>query len=251
MRMTEQKKPTISIITATYNAAAVLPRLIESLMAQTDQDFEWVVADGGSADGTLALLENARLHLRNVVIDSRPDFGIYDALNRAIKLSDGDYYLVLGADDELFPSAIEDYRRIARESGADLVSAKVQVQGGIYQSRGRRWEWLYGMSAHVSGHAVGVIIRKALHERFGFYSKKYSIAADHHFILSAVRGGSSVISGDFVAGDYKLTGMSGENFVRSAAEVLCVQVEVGRSFLIQLMLFYVRVMKNSWRNRSI
>ena len=46
--MSNQPTPTISVITATYNAAAVLPRLIESLAAQTDQDFEWVVADGGS-----------------------------------------------------------------------------------------------------------------------------------------------------------------------------------------------------------
>jgi len=97
--MTQAATPTISIITATYNAAAVLPRLVESLIAQTDQDFEWVVADGASTDGTLEILEQAKTRLKNVVVDSRPDFGIYDAMNRAIKLSKSSYYLIVGADN--------------------------------------------------------------------------------------------------------------------------------------------------------
>ncbi|MEN9258541.1 MAG: glycosyltransferase [Gloeomargarita sp. SRBZ-1_bins_9] len=104
--MMSDKGPLLSVVTATYNAAHDLPRLIASLAAQTDQDFEWVVADGVSTDGTLELLEQARQKLQRVVVDSRPDFGIYDALNRAVKLASGEYYLVVGADDMLFPEAI-------------------------------------------------------------------------------------------------------------------------------------------------
>jgi glycosyltransferase involved in cell wall biosynthesis len=64
----------ISIITATLNARELLPGLIQSLQQQTDSDFEWVVMDGGSRDGTLELLRSAGLQQMRVV--SEPDCGI-------------------------------------------------------------------------------------------------------------------------------------------------------------------------------
>src|SRR5699024_1576503 len=92
----------LSIITATFNAVEYLPTLIESLRKQQDKDFEWVVADGASTDGTLELLES--IDDLNIQITSREDFGIYDALNRGIKACSGEFYLVMGADDVLYPN---------------------------------------------------------------------------------------------------------------------------------------------------
>jgi glycosyltransferase involved in cell wall biosynthesis len=60
--MTSSNSSSISIITATFNSASVLPRLIDSLIEQTDQDFEWIVADGGSRDETLRIIEKASNH---------------------------------------------------------------------------------------------------------------------------------------------------------------------------------------------
>ena len=89
----------LSIITATYNSAKHLPALIASLRAQTCQDFEWVVADGNSTDGTVELLKQVTdLKLSWV---SQHDFGIYDAMNKAIQRSQSEYYLVIGSDDML------------------------------------------------------------------------------------------------------------------------------------------------------
>jgi glycosyltransferase involved in cell wall biosynthesis len=72
----------LSIITATYNAAKHLPRVIDSLAAQTDQDFEWVVADGASTDGTLDLLRTAQQKLRNVVIPNGLDTEVFRPMHR-------------------------------------------------------------------------------------------------------------------------------------------------------------------------
>lgn len=91
--------PDITVITATYNASKVLPGLIDSLRSQTDQDFEWIVVDGASTDGTVELVEAAGDVVTRWV--SEPDFGIYHALNKALGLATGEYYLVLGADDRL------------------------------------------------------------------------------------------------------------------------------------------------------
>lgn len=96
--------PFFTIITATYNAAVTLPRLLESLAAQTCRDFELVVQDGASTDDTLAVIEAWRSRLPAVSVESAPDAGIYDAWNRALDRQGddlGQWVLFLGADDFL------------------------------------------------------------------------------------------------------------------------------------------------------
>ncbi|GAA0218050.1 glycosyltransferase [Castellaniella daejeonensis] len=241
--MAEHKKTRFSVVTATYNAAAVLPRLIMSLKAQTDQDFEWVVADGASADGTLAMLEEAGKTL-SIRVDSRPDFGIYDALNRAVKLATGDYYLVVGADDELFPDAVKNYKNACDITDADMVTALIEVNGRVGGVRSRQWEWLYGQFAHVSGHAVGLAIRRSLHDRFGWYSRKLPIAADQLFILKAVHGGSEISRQDFLAGKFRTEGTSGNDTVGTLVEGFRSQVLVGHNVWLQLLILCLRLFKN-------
>lgn len=108
--------PGISIVTATFNAAALLPGLIESLSAQTDRNFEWIVIDGKSTDTTRQIIESAGSIVSTWI--SEPDFGIYDALNKAIRIASSEYYLVLGADDRLLPDAIAHYRLQAKQTQA-------------------------------------------------------------------------------------------------------------------------------------
>ncbi|MDQ6966765.1 MAG: glycosyltransferase, partial [Mariprofundaceae bacterium] len=100
----------ISIVTATFNAEQVLPSLIDSLRNQTDMNFEWVVADGASTDGTLDILQGIKD--LNVHVSSQSDFGIYDAMNRALRLSTGDFYIVAGADDRFESDAIANFRAV-------------------------------------------------------------------------------------------------------------------------------------------
>jgi len=88
----------ISIVTATLNAAALLPYTLESLARQRGASFEWLVVDGGSADGTLELL---RRYPGELSLVSEPDRGIYDAWNKACERARGDWLLFLGAGDDL------------------------------------------------------------------------------------------------------------------------------------------------------
>lgn len=241
------KKPILSIVTATYNASQHIPRLIASLEAQTDQDFEWVVADGGSIDGTLDILHNAAKRLKNVKIDSRSDFGIYDALNRGVKMCNGDYYLVAGADDIFFPQAIAAYKVAIAASHADLVTANIESDGFVHGPRKRQWPWLYGQFAYVSGHAVGLALRRSLHQTYGYYSRRFPIAADQFFLLRVIRGGGRVSTHEFVAGRFEnVQGTSGQDLLGSLLEAYRVQVAVGYSLTLQSILVVLRVMKN-WR----
>lgn len=235
----------ISIITATFNAAKDLPRLANSLRQQTDQDFEWVVMDGYSTDNTAALLrsfDDLPLTWR-----SEPDFGIYDALNKAIKLCTGDFYLVAGSDDELDPSAIANYKALGAATGADILTAAVDYgsHAGIV-SKPRGSSWLRGQMAYVTAHAVGSAYRKSLHEKenVGFYSRSYPIAADQLFIIRAVQAGARVASGQFLAGRFGENGVSVVNVAGTLTEFFRVQLQTERYKIVQIVLFILRLLKN-------
>jgi glycosyltransferase involved in cell wall biosynthesis len=235
----------ISIITATLNARELLPGLIQSLQQQTDSDFEWVVMDGGSRDGTLELLRRAGLQQMRVV--SEPDCGIYDALNKAIQLSSGTYYLVCGADDRLSKEAVSSYKLAARSTAADLISAWVETDTKVTRpSRGN--PWLRGHLAFVSQHAVGTLIRKDLHKTIGFYSKRFKIAADQLFIKQACSNKQvRLVAADFIAGRYATDGVSGGDVVTSMTEFFRVQLETESNKPLQILLFCLRLFKHRRR----
>jgi glycosyltransferase involved in cell wall biosynthesis len=242
--MKNPSKPTISIVTATYNAAGVLPGLIASLVEQTDRDFEWVIADGGSTDSTIDLIEAAARKLKNVVIDSRPDFGIYDALNRALKIAKGEYYLVLGADDLLDAQAIALYKETAYQTNADIVAAPVRFEDEVIVARDSKQEWFYGPFIYMANHSVGLLIKRELHERFGFYSRKLPMAADVLFLLSVMKGGAKLKRASFISGRYGSEGTSAVDALGSMTESFRAMVAVGHSPFVQFILLAIRFLKN-------
>lgn len=242
-----ERRVSISVITATFNAAKQLPGLIASLLEQSDADFTWVVADGGSSDETLALISDAAEKL-NVVVDSRSDCGIYDALNRAIGLCATDYYLVAGGDDVLAPEAIKSYRTAAMEGRADFVTAHIVVDGVVRASR-RPWEWLYGAWAHVSSHAVGLLVRTSLHSEFGRYRTDLRVASDQDFILKCVRGGVSLDRQSFVAGEFATDGTTGRNLLTNLLESFSIRIRHGDSLSLQVPLLLARLIRHRKRLR--
>jgi glycosyltransferase involved in cell wall biosynthesis len=89
--------PVFSIITITYNAEATLEVTLQSVIGQSYPHIEYIVVDGASSDGTLAIIERYRSHFKQVV--SEPDGGLYDAMNKGMKLATGDYLCFLNAGD--------------------------------------------------------------------------------------------------------------------------------------------------------
>lgn len=238
-------RPTLSIITATYNAANVLPRLLESLRAQTDLSFEWVVMDAASTDSTLSILKSASDLC--LVYRSEPDFGIYDALNKAIRLCSGEYYLVIGADDFLAPDAVANYKTWIAGSEADIVTASI-AYGPVSKKAPAGCSWLRGGMAFVTSHAVGSVYRKNLHDNseIGFYSRYYPIAADQLFILRAAKQGVRICVADFYAGCFGDEGISSTDTLGTLTEFFRIQMQFEWRPL-QVLLFVLRLLKHSPR----
>jgi glycosyltransferase involved in cell wall biosynthesis len=93
-----------SVITINYNNCVGLRKTIESVVAQTFKDFEWIVIDGGSTDGSLKVIEQFASYMAYWV--SEPDKGIYNAMNKGIKVATGEYLLFLNSGDWLASNAV-------------------------------------------------------------------------------------------------------------------------------------------------
>ena len=91
--------PKFSIITVTYNAGKVLEDTIQSVVFQTYRNVEYIIVDGGSNDNTLDVVHKYQERICKVI--SEPDKGLYDAMNKGIRMATGDYLCFLNAGDEL------------------------------------------------------------------------------------------------------------------------------------------------------
>ena len=87
----------ISIITVCFNSEETIVSTLNSVLSQTYDDIEHIIIDGGSIDRTLDILEQYKF--KNKIIVSEPDEGIYDAMNKGIKLAKGDIITILNSDD--------------------------------------------------------------------------------------------------------------------------------------------------------
>lgn len=125
----------LSIITVTYNNSIGLERTIKSIINQTCRDFEYIIVDGDSTDNSVNIIKEYESHISQWV--SEPDSGIYNAMNKAVKMAIGDYCLFLNAGDELYScTTIEELYKIdfhedfveGREYDADIKRLRSRPQ---------------------------------------------------------------------------------------------------------------------------
>jgi len=125
-----------SIITVTYNAAAVLPPTLESVKEQTCRDFEYLVIDGASTDSTLQLVDNAGI--ATTTVWSEPDKGLYDAMNKAIDRAQGKYLIFLNAGDAFASAETLAHIALKAQDDPDVIYGQTQLVDASRQVVGMR-----------------------------------------------------------------------------------------------------------------
>lgn len=187
-------QPKISIVTVVYNGVSLIERTIISVLSQTYTNIEYIIIDGASTDGTLNLIE--KYESKIALIHSGKDDGIYDAMNKGLKDSTGDYILFLNAGDELFSNdTIE--KTLTGIQNADVYygnSAIVNSTGRILGDRRltppETLEWTslkYGMCiSHQS-----FIARRLLCD---FYDTNYKVSADIDWVIKVLKQSDKVVN---------------------------------------------------------
>lgn len=207
----------IAVITVNLNNLEGLKRTFESLDRQTSADFERIVIDGGSTDGSAEFIEREAGRLHYWV--SEPDGGIYEGMNKGIAQAGADYVLFLNSGDRLAGDDV-----LARANAA-LGEADIYV-GGVKRPgeapRAARLRdaadvvdrLLFSAFPHQS-----VFLRRNLFERFGPYRTEYRITADWCHNMEAVVGGNASVKPlDFVVSEFDTTGVSSLHPERMQAE---------------------------------
>ena len=183
----------ITIIIATRNAAATLPRCLDSIRAQTWRDFEVLVMDGGSTDGTVEVLRGGA----DIVTlwRSAPDKGVFDAWNKALAHARGEWICFLGADDRLWdPGALERLVPYVRQAMPEfrVVYSKmrqVDAMDHVLQELGRPWPEARRMFRRYAAGVPhpGLMHHRSLFERHGRFDERFRFAGDFEFLLRELK----------------------------------------------------------------
>jgi glycosyltransferase involved in cell wall biosynthesis len=176
----------VSIITVVYNGSQTITDAIHSVLSQDYSDIEYIIIDGASTDGTVSLIESYQNRITKFI--SEPDRGIYDAMNKGIKLATGDIIGILNSDDfyasnTIISTVVQRFKQTKADSVfGDLVfvaSDNLDKVVRYYSSaKFHPGQFAYGwMPAHPT-----FFVKRSAYERYGLFKTDYKIAADYELL---------------------------------------------------------------------
>jgi glycosyltransferase involved in cell wall biosynthesis len=175
----------IGIITINFNHASGLERTMQSVLQQDFKDFEYIVIDGGSSDGSKKIIETH--HAAISAWRSEPDAGIYDAMNKGIALATADYLLFLNSGDTLtHPKILSEVAQYLND-GIDIVYGNLNIEENGKRSQGFMPDAidLDQMMRDTLWHPVS-FIKRDLFIRFGNYDTQFKIVGDYDFFFRVI-----------------------------------------------------------------
>lgn len=202
----------ISIIIATYNASKTLNTCLNSIVPQLTNDTELILVDGNSDDNTNDIIDSygnkVAVHI------SERDNGIYDAWNKGIKLSKGEWIMFMGADDILLPNALNIYMNTIKSTeninDYDYICAHneyVDQEGRLLKILGKEPIWSEVKYKMTMAHVASLHNRKNLFDAIGIYNIEYKICADYELLMRKKDGLHSLFINARIA-RMKVGGMS-------------------------------------------
>ena len=177
----------VSIITISYNSAETIQDTIESVLAQDYADIEYIIVDGASSDGTMEIIKKYQDRIAKVICES--DSGIYDAMNKGLKLATGELIGILNSDDVYKDSkVISDVVSTVQDSNSDalyadlvysdrndLTRVKRYWRSGQFRKNSFKWGW---MPPHPT-----FFVKRSVYERYGYFNTSLKTSADYEIML--------------------------------------------------------------------
>lgn len=174
----------LSIITVCYNSKTTIAETIESVLSQSFKNYEYIVIDGGSTDGTVDIIKKYKSKFGGrLSYVSEKDKGVYNAMNKGIKKAKGKWIHLLNSDDtymhqESLEVIFKDEKQIQSLDHYDWILSNVELKGRVLKP--------IRDAGHYSVPHPGMLVRKVFYSRNGFYPEKFSIISDAVFINSFI-----------------------------------------------------------------
>ena len=207
----------LTIITINYNNASGLRKTLDSVVAQSTMDFEYVIVDGASTDGSVDVIRefdslNAQRSTLNVFTwVSEKDTGIYNAMNKGIRMATGEYLLFLNSGDALEnPDVVMNF--LSADVTADVATGIERMPNGSLIPAPKDSDLSYAFFYEDTLLHQSTFIRRDAFERYGSYREDYRIVSDcEWFFRAIVRDGATYQALDFVVADFDGDGMSNDS----------------------------------------
>ena len=167
----------LSIIIATYNSELTIRAALESVNNQSFQNWECVIVDGCSKDDTVKIVRDYELNDSRFRHISEPDKGVFDALNKGLKMAKGEWIYVLGSDDKLHLDAFEIVMKEKKEDAVVLYGDAIADYGNGKQRTIRTKPLFYMRYNMITSHQAMLVKREAM-EQVGGFDLRYKLCAD-------------------------------------------------------------------------
>lgn len=207
-------KPLVSIIIVVYNSENLLLGTIDSIANQTCKDYELIVIDGGSTDGTLEIIKSNQREIKKWI--SEPDKGIYDAMNKGIKLAEGEYIWFINSGDRIYSNiVIEKLKDIHSQNNPDVLYGETMLINSSNEEIGTRsaltsrklpsmLTWKNMINGMVVSHQ-SVIVRRA---KAGMYDLKYHCSSDIEWVIVSLKNALLITNTQMILSSYLIGGFS-------------------------------------------
>ena len=234
----------ISVITVTKNSEKFLEENIESLSKQTYKNFEHIIIDGKSTDKTIDIIKKNSSKISKWI--SEPDNGLYDAMNKGIKLSEGDVIGILNSDDIYYQKALEIVNNyFSKYDNLDFIFGSVHKYKLMHGYYPKKIYWTFGF---YTTHSVGFFIKKSSQMKVGFYDTQYKFSADYdlfyRMIVKNKMYGISTKKNE-ILGKFRQGGLSSRiKYLDFLKENNRIRINNGQNILVVYIIFILRLLKN-------
>ncbi|HUW93108.1 MAG TPA: glycosyltransferase family 2 protein [Bacteroidales bacterium] len=207
--------PLVSVITVVYNAADTIEDTIKSVLSQSYENIEYIIIDGGSTDGTADIISRYGDLISCRI--SEPDNGIYDAMNKGIRIAKGEIIHLLNADDYYIDNNL--IRKVVDSFGNNsLAACHTKIVYGNGNIAIRKVVADTKLFLDTPFMHPSLFVKKNIYEEIGCFDLNYKYAGDVDFIFRALVKGNSYSTLDCTGVLMRAGGLSDSNFLKAKRE---------------------------------
>lgn len=225
----------ISIITVTFNCQGSIEATINSILTQHFPNFELIIIDGASTDGTLNVINKYKSRIKCIV--SEPDNGIFDAMNKGIERANGDFVLFMNSGDTFVNNDVLSLINFDKEYGVIYGNMVINVRNKKLECKP---EPFFKSKDYIKTMGIChqcIFVRTDLAKRYKF-APEFKIAADFNMIFQIWKKGYKFKYVDVPIANYDTTGFSAQNYPKQLKEI-CRIWGIENKFATKLVLLYL------------
>ncbi len=177
----------VSIITVCFNSEKTIENSIQSVLNQTYSNIEYIIIDGGSTDHTIDIIHKYTSHISKFI--SEPDKGIYDAMNKGLKLATGDIVAILNSDDfyidiSIIDSVVSYFKSNSTDSvyGDIIYVNKENVKKTVRYWKSKKFKLGSFQFGWHPPHPT-FFVKNEVYKKYGYFNLEFQLAADFELML--------------------------------------------------------------------